>query len=499
MTSSKTVLQMRNIKKAFGATQALKGIDLDIYAKEIHAVVGANGAGKSTLMKIIAGIYKPDSGIITYKGDDITGHAPVDIQKHGIQTVHQVLNVVPSMSVLENILIAKPPVKSGFLSWKSAEQKVKDVLEKINLPIDLKMIAGSLTVSEQQFIILARALVSQTDILVLDEPTARLGLEETNNLFELIVNLKKHGTTVIYISHRMEEIYAISDRISVFRDGLCIATRETKDFSRDELVRYMLGKKMQVFFPKHKADIGEDLLTIKDLRYKTRVNGVDLTVKRGEIVSIIGAVGAGKSEILNSVFGIIKSYEGEITIDGESVSDDRAPQKAIRKKIALVPEDRTEGMIGEYDIKNNISSVDMKKVAKGGVLSGKAEKKLAGEMVAKLDVVPKNVDLVMTALSGGNQQKVIIGKWLTQPFDLYLMDEVTAGVDIGAKAAIYDIISDLVKSGSGVLLATGEIEEALGISDRIIVLYKGEIFKEVKPSETTKDKLLAYIMGGQCS
>lgn len=500
MDRNTVILKMKGIKKSFGATQALKGVDLDIYAHEVHAIVGSNGAGKSTLMKMLAGLYKPDEGTITFNDEDITGLSPIETQRKGIQIVHQVLNIVPSLSVFENILLAMPPVKAGFLNWKSGIKKAEETLRLINFPLDLKASAGQLSVSEQQFIILARAIVNETKVLVLDEPTARLSLEETNKLFDIIRKMQENGTTIIYISHRIEEIYAISGRISVFRDGLCVKTENTGQFKENDLVNSMLGKNIDVFFPKKNVPIGGELLRVKGLTYQDKIFGIDLHVNQGEIVTLVGAVGCGQTEVVNCIYGIVNADSGEIILNGEKLKRSHSPREAIRRGIALIPEDRaSEGMIADYDIKNNITSINMRRIAKYHVLRDSLEGKLASEMVERLKVTPSDVNYTMSALSGGNQQKVVVGKWMTEPYKLYLMDEVTAGVDIGAKAEIYKLMGDIAAGGSSILLSSGDIEEALGISDRIIVLFKGKIFKEFIPRETSKDKLLTYIMGGTVS
>lgn len=442
------ILEIQNITKTFGATKALTDVSLTILEGEVHAIVGSNGAGKSTLMKLLSGLYPPDSGAIVYAGRDIAGRPPLEMQRMGIQTVHQALNIVGSMTVLENILLAKPPLKRGFLRWQDGKPDVVKALEQIDFPLDLRMTAERLSVSQQQFVILARAIINGAKVLILDEPTARLGLEETNKLFALIRRLKQQGTTILYISHRMEEIFTISDRISIFRDGRLVCTENAGELSEEALVSAMLGKKLDAFFPKVKADIGEDILQIGDLHCMNRVHGVSMRVRSGEIV-------------------------------------------------ALVPEDRAgQGMIGEYAVRENISSVDMRKISRRGALNRRLEDRLAEEMVAALDVRPADIRYLMTALSGGNQQKVVVGKWLTGDYTLYLMDEVTSGVDIQAKASLYTIMGEIVQKGGAVLLCTGDIEEALGIADRIIVLFKGRIIHETAPEATTKDELLSYIMGG---
>lgn len=496
--ADEVVVKIRGVKKYFGATKALDGVDLDISAHEVHAIVGSNGAGKSTLMKILAGEYAPDAGHLYYLGEDITNFSPAEVQRKGIQVVHQVLNIVESMSILENILLSSPPTRKGILDWKSGRAKVRDILNFIGAEFDLDVPAGTLSISEQQFVILARSLVHEPDVLVLDEPTSRIGLEETEQLFAVIRKLKERGTTTIYISHRMEEIYQICDKISIFRDGKHIDTRPTNQLPKEDLVTLMLGKRLDVFFPEFETVIGKEVLQIEDMHYADRVNGVSFSVNQGEIVSLVGAVGAGKTEIVNCIFGILEPDSGDILLKGQSILQNHNPPKAIKKGIALVPENRSlQGMIGDYAVKNNLTAINMRNILKNGLLNKKRENNLAQELNDRLSVVPNDIHYIISALSGGNQQKVVIGKWLADDYHLYLLDEVTAGVDIGAKSEIYNLLGELSKGGAGILLATGDIEEAMSLSDRIIVLYKGRIVHEGDPKRSSKEQILAYIMGGE--
>ncbi|MFI3163827.1 MAG: sugar ABC transporter ATP-binding protein [Bacillota bacterium] len=491
------ILKMEGVTKSFGATKALKGVDLDICVGEVHAIVGSNGAGKSTLMKTLMGEHKPDQGKLYYEGKDVTGLSPLAMQELGIQIVHQVINIVPSLTILENILIYETPVKGGILDWKTGEKRVNEVLDYMDIHFNLKQSAGSLTVAEQQFVVIARALISNPKVLILDEPTSRISLEETEKLFSIINRLKANGVTTIYISHRMEEIYKICNKISIFRDGQRVETRDTDDITEDELVQKMLGKKLDMFFPKVTVPIGEAMLEVKDLHYKDKVNGISFDVKKGEILALVGAVGAGKSETLGCIYGIMDKDSGSVTIDGAEMKKKYSAHKGIKSGIALVPEDRAlHGMIGESTIKENTSSVSMQEVSKFGFLNNKKDAKKAQESNDKLLVHPNDIGYKMVSLSGGNQQKVVIGKWLLEPFKVYLLDEVAAGVDIGAKAEIYKILGELVGNGSSVVLSTGDIEEAIGLADRIIVLYKGEIIKELDPKTAEKSEILKYIMGG---
>ncbi len=496
--SNNVVASFRDVKKYFGATKALDGVDLDICANEVHAIVGSNGAGKSTLMKTLAGEYVPDAGRLTYLGEDITGISPLQIQRKGIQVVHQVLNIVESMTILENILLADPPTQKGLLKWSDGRARVQETLDFLNVQFDLTKPAGLLSISEQQFVILARALINRPKVLVLDEPTSRIGLEETNKLFDVIRKLKATGTTTIYISHRMEEIYQICDKISVFRDGKRIETRMAKEMPKEELVTMMLGKKMDVFFPKEDIQQGDEVLKVTGLTLKDRINQVSFSVRQGEIISIVGAVGAGKTEILNMIYGILRPEEGEIRVDNRSILAGHTPGNAVAHRIALIPEDRAlQGMVEKYSVKNNLTAINMDLIAKKTLIETTLEDSLAQDLNDRLSVTPNDINYLIEDLSGGNQQKVVIGKWMAEPYKLYLLDEVTAGVDIGAKSEIYEILGKLAKMGAGVLLATGDIEEAIGLSDRIIILFKGRIVCEVNPLTTSKDEILSYIMGDE--
>ncbi len=492
------ILKMEGVTKSFGATKALKGVDLDICVGEVHAIVGSNGAGKSTLMKTLMGEYKPDSGKLYYNSQDVTGLSPLAMQKLGIQIVHQVINIVPSLSILENILIYETPSKNGFLNWKEGERRVTEILEYMGIDFNLKQNAGSLTVAEQQFVVIARALISNPKVLILDEPTSRISLEETEKLFSIINRLKESGTTTIYISHRMEEIYKICNMISIFRDGKRVVTKKADEITENQLVETMLGKKLEAFFPKVEVTISnEKVLDVSDLQYKDKVKGISFDVKKGEIVALVGAVGAGKSETLGCISGIFKKDSGEISIDGELIKKNHSVKQGIKQGIALVPEDRAlHGMIGDRTIRDNTSSVSMQKISKYSFINRKVDAQIAQKSNDTLLVHPNDINYTMTALSGGNQQKVVVGKWLLEPFKIYLLDEVAAGVDIGAKAEIYKILGDLVKSGAGVLLSTGDLEEAMGLADRIIVLYKGKVIKELDAKTADKHDLLKYIMGG---
>jgi ABC-type sugar transport system ATPase subunit len=495
------VLKLEGIKKSFGGVHALKGVDVEIYKGETHALVGENGAGKSTLMKILLGELRLDEGKIELNNIDITHKSTGDLEHLGMQHVHQVLNVVPSMTIAQNIMLGSPITKFGLLDWKKGYEKAEQALKMVSDSLIVTDIVENLSASEKQLVVLARSLISNPTLLILDEPTSRLGHEESERLFKILDSLKKKGITMIYISHRLEEIYRLSDRVTVLRDGNKIITEEIGNLTTEKLVKYMIGYELAEHVSKREIENikekEEPVLKVNSLKYEQKVGGVTFNVKHGEIVGLVGAVGSGKSEVLKMIFGALKPSEGFITLRND-INKFRKPSDAINAKIALVPEDRQqEGLIGEFSVMENISLADHKNQFKKGIINAKNEEHLAVEIIDKLSITPPMPHLSVKSLSGGNAQKVVIGKWITQKRCLYLFDEVTAGVDVGAKYEIYQIIRQFTREGAGVILATSDINEALGLCDRLLIFYKGRIIAEVSPEKTNREEILTYIMGGK--
>jgi ribose transport system ATP-binding protein len=495
------VLKLEGIKKSFGGVHALKGVDLEIYKGETHALVGENGAGKSTLMKILLGELRAGEGKIELNNIDITHKSTRDLEHLGIQCVHQVLNVVPSMTVAENIMLGIPITRFVFLDWKRGYEKAENALKMVSDSLKLTDIVEKLSASEKQLVVLARSLISNPTLLILDEPTSRLGHEESERLFSILDSLKKKGITMIYISHRLEEIYRLSDRVTVLRDGYKIITEEIGNLTTEKLVKHMIGYDLAEHISKREIENikeqEEPVLKVNNLTYEQKVSGITFNVKQGEIVGLVGAVGAGKSEVLKMIFGALKPTGGSIALQND-IKKFRSPGEAINAKIALVPEDRQqEGFVGDFSVMENISLADHKNQFKKGIINAKNEEDLAVEIINKLSITPQMPHLSVKSLSGGNAQKVVIGKWLTQKRCLYLFDEVTAGVDVGAKYEIYQIIRQFTKKGAGVILATSDINEALGLCDRLLIFYKGRIIAEANPGKTSREEILTYIMGGE--
>lgn len=496
--TAQTLLHINGIEKSFGGIQALRGIDLEIEKAEIHAVVGENGAGKTTLMKILTGHYQPNAGTIHLSEQLLTGLSPWEIQGKGIQAVHQKLNVVPSLSVGKNILLGRMPTKFlGMLDWKAEWDQAEKALKLVNDSINMETPVGSLGIAERQQVNFARALVHKPSVLILDEPTARLGMEVSERLFSLLRTLQKEQSiTIIYISHRLEEIFEICDRITVLRDGSKVITEKVSNLDEERLVKHMLGHAHFSHTRKTEEQFDDAVIQVDNLNYSHTVKDISFEINAGEIVGLVGAVGAGKSEVLGCIFGDLKPESGSIKI-GMQDKPIKNTTDAVRTGIAYVPEERSEmGLIEDFNVAENLTFVDLKKIFKSGFLSKKKETTSSREIIEKVKIVPEIPSLIVRTLSGGNQQKVVIGKWLVSPKKVFLLDEVSAGVDVGAKAEIHKIIDNLAKEGAAVLISTSDLREALGLCDRLLVMHRGEIVKQLNPDDTSREELLKFVMGG---
>jgi simple sugar transport system ATP-binding protein len=447
-------LNMRNISKAFAVVPALNDVDFNLRGGEIHALLGANGAGKSTLMKILSGAYEADDGTVDIAGESFVFRSPADSKRAGIHCVYQEVDtsLVPHLSVSENIFLDK---------------------------------------------LIARLLAEEAKFVILDEPTAPLSFEETDKLFGIMKGLKESGIGVIFISHRLPEVFRICDRITVMRDGGRVLTERTEDIDVAGVVRAMLGRSFEEEFPKLPAVIGELVLKVAGLESGRRVRGVNLEVKRGEIVAVVGLVGAGKTELSRVLFGADPAERGTVSVKGRPVKLN-TPSDAVEAGIALIPEERRkEGILVRESVLHNLSLPILKSISRLGFLSGASERKFADSQIADLGIKTPSVSQLTAFLSGGNQQKVAIGKWLGTEADVYLFDEPTKGVDVGAKSDIFRIIGKLAQQGKGVLYLTCEFAEALGLADRILIMCDGVIVKSFMHGEATQEDLLYYASAGR--
>ncbi|XID94257.1 sugar ABC transporter ATP-binding protein [Paenibacillaceae bacterium WGS1546] len=494
-------LHMREISKSFAGVPALKNVDFSVRGGEIHALLGANGAGKSTLMKILSGAYETDEGRIEIGGESRVFRSPADAKRAGIHCVYQEVDtsLVPHLTVSENIFLDRMASSktNAWLSWGKLHEEAAEVLGRFGLTISPKALVRDLTLSEKQLVLIARLLAENAKFVVLDEPTAPLSLEEAEKLFDIMQSLKRSGIGVIFISHRLPEVFRVCDRITVMRDGERVWTEEKEKVQMSDVVKAMLGRSFEEEYPKLEAAIGAPVLQVENLAAGSRVRGVDLEVRSGEIVAVVGLVGAGKTELSRALFGADRVDGGRIVVAGREAKL-KEPADGVRAGIALVPEERRkEGILVRESVLRNLSLPLLESISRLGFLSGKSERAYAGDKIGELGIkTPSDAQLV-AYLSGGNQQKVAIGKWLGTGADVFLFDEPTKGVDIGAKSDIFRIIGKLAQAGKGILYLTCEFAEALGLADRILVMCDGQIVKSFARGEATQEDLLFYASAGR--
>lgn len=499
--AAKGELQMRGIAKRFAGVAALKGVDFGLRGGEIHALLGANGAGKSTLMKILSGAYETDEGTIEIGGRQVALRSPADAIRAGIHCVYQEVDtsLVPHLTVGENIMLDRLASSSGkaLISWREIHARAAAVLSGIGLTLSTRKLVRELTLSEKQLVLIARLLAEEAKFVILDEPTAPLSLEEAETLFRIMTGLKESGIGIVFISHRLPEVFRICDKITVMRDGQRVWTKPREETDVHDVVRAMLGRSFEEEYPKLDAKIGGTLLEVKDLAAGQRVRGVNLSVRSGEVVAVVGLVGAGKTELSRLLFGADPADRGSVTVNGRA-ADLRSPAQAIVSGMALVPEERRkEGILVRESVLHNLSLPILNGISRLGVLSGAAERRHGDEMVARLGIKTPSLAQLTAFLSGGNQQKVAIGKWTATDAKVFLFDEPTKGVDIGAKSDIFRIIGELARQGKAILYLTCEFAEALGLADRILVMCDGTIVKEFGRGEATQEDLLYYASAGR--
>jgi ribose transport system ATP-binding protein len=496
MTSK--LLEMKGISKSFPGVKVLEQVDFTLHRGEVHALMGENGAGKSTLMKILGGIYTKDNGSITVNGNVYDIASPSMAQNLGIVIIHQELNMVPHLTVMENIFLGREFTygKSKLINWRRMRQESHRYLSQLGLNIDPGTLVNELSVGQQQMVEIAKALSMNAEILVLDEPTAALTDREIEALFLVIASLKEKGVGMIYISHRMEEIFRICDQVTVMRDGHYIGTEYIANTTMDNLVKMMVGREIKDRFPKIKVNLGEEKLTVNGLTQKGKLHDISLSVRAGEIVGIAGLMGAGRTELAKALFGVTPIDRGTISINGKPVSI-RKPIDAIQAGIGLITEDRKdEGLLLPLSVNDNLALPNLKILSSFGFMNRSKEQELSDSMIKKLLIKTPNSDQKVGSLSGGNQQKVVIGKWLATSPQVLILDEPTRGVDIGAKKEIYDLMNELVSQGVAILMISSELPEVLGMSDRILVMHEGKISGEFTQEEASQEKIMLSATGG---
>jgi len=490
------ILDLRDITKSFPGVQALKGVGLDMQAGEVHALLGENGAGKSTLIKIVSGVYQPDGGTIRIDGREVRFDSPLDAQRAGIATIYQELLLFPELTVAENIFMGHAPrSRLGGIDWGAMRDKARALLASLDIhDLDAGRVVGTLSVGNRQRVEIAKALSQNARILIMDEPTAALTEHDVERLFAIVRLLRARGVGIVYISHRLEEVFLLADRVTVFRDGEYVATKRVAETDRDDLIQMMVGRKIDTLFPKLEAVIGEPVLELRNLVRRPLTRDVSLSLRAGEILGLAGLVGSGRSELAQVIFGIMPADSGEIRLAGKPVAIS-SPTVAKRLGIAYVPEDRgTQGLVRAMRLRENVSMAVLEKLAHGPFIDRDAEARLAQSSVRQFNIRASSIAQIVNKLSGGNQQKVVLGKWLASEPRVLILDEPTRGIDVGAKAEIHRLMSELARQGLAILMISSELTEIMGMSDRILVMREGRIAGEFARGVATQEVIAAAMM-----
>lgn len=503
--SMEYVLELKNIYKSFPGVKVLEDVTLQVRPGEVHALMGENGAGKSTLMKILMGIYKADQGSIFLEGEETVIHGPKDAMSKGISMIHQELNTVLDMEVAENVFVGRELLKKGMEKLKIVDiarmrEETGRYFREMNIDIDPRAKMRTLSVAEMQLVEIVKAISLNSKIIVMDEPTSAITEKEAAVLFTQIERLKKQGVAIIYISHKMDEIFRISDTITVLRDGQWIGTKPAKELDNDMLIRMMVGRELTDIYPKDPVEIGDVILEVKNLSRGKKVQDASFSLRKGEVLGIAGLVGAGRSELVETIFGLYPKTGGQIFLHGKEVHIKNSAD-AIKNKMALITEDRKQtGLNLIVSVKENIASVSIGKLSTHGIVNDKKINEVSEKYIKELKIKTPDGNAIVGNLSGGNQQKVVLAKWLLDEPDIIIFDEPTRGIDIGAKRDIYLLINNLAKEGKAVIVISSEMAEVMGICDRILVMAEGRINGEVRREEFSQEVIMGYasnITGGK--
>ncbi|AZR73750.1 D-xylose ABC transporter ATP-binding protein [Anoxybacter fermentans] len=496
MENKEIVLEMKNIIKTFPGVNALNKVNLKLYKGEVHALLGENGAGKSTLMKILSGIYKKDGGSIYLNGEEVEFNNPKEAQNAGIAIIHQELELIPELTVAENIFLGREPKKGIFIDFKKLIQKAEEIINKLGVNIDPRSKVKDLNIGNQQMVEIAKALSQNANILVMDEPTSSLTQKEIDILFSLIERLKD-SISIIYISHRMEEIFRICDRVTVLRDGKNVGEVKVKGTSHEELISMMVGRKIENRFPKIKNNKSKKILEIKNITVPGKIYDVSLDVYKGEVLGIAGLMGSGRTELAKCIFGVYPPQKGEIYFKGKRVNIN-SPKKAIKLGINYLSEDRKgEGLILNMSVQKNITLSELKQILKFGFIMDKKEKRMAMKYIDDLKIKTPHAQQIVENLSGGNQQKVVISKVLSTKPEVVILDEPTRGIDVGAKKEIYDLINLLIEKGVAIILISSELPEILNLSHRIVVMHEHRLVGSLMAENANQEEIMKLAMGGK--
>lgn len=486
------LLSVKNVTKEFPGVKALDNISFDVQRGSVHALVGENGAGKSTFIKILAGIYHQDSGSVVFNGSEVNFKTPYESQVSGISVVHQELKLSETLSVTENIFLGNLLYTStGIVDWAGMRKRAQEMISQLGVDINVNDIVEDISVAKKQMVEICKAINHKCKLLIMDEPSATLTEKEQKLMFQAVRKLQSEGMTIIYISHRLEEIFDLANNVTVLRDGQVIKTMPVADVDRKALISLMVGRELVNEYPKEKIALGEVMLEVKGLTRNGVIEDIGFHVKKGEILGFAGLVGSGRTEVMRALLGIDKLDGGEIYLKGKKIVQNSFAQ-AIKNGFGLIPEDRKkQGLVQIASVKKNVSMVSLDKFIKGGIIDVKEEDKESAAYVKKLRVSTPSLDTEVQYLSGGNQQKVVIAKWLLQNADIIILDEPTRGIDVGAKSEIYTLITELIKEGKAVIMVSSELPEILGMSDRIMVMHDGRISGELTREEASQEKIIS--------
>ncbi len=499
MESQQFKLQLKNICKSYPGVKALDDVTLNVRPGTVHSIVGENGAGKSTLMKILNGAELPNSGQIIIDGEPVKIHAPKDAEALGIAMIWQELQFVPNLTVQENLFINSHPTKgkSPFIDWKKITKKAREVLEKEGVSVDPKTLLSDVSISDIQLLEIIKAVQKNAQIVIMDEPTSSLTQHETERLFEKIEKMREEGRIVLYISHKMEEIYRLSDDVPIMRDGKFVGTYPIAEVKPDEIIAMMVGREVDSIYPDRTTEIGETIFEVKGLTSGKTFMDINFNLRRGEVIGFAGLVGAGRTEIMSALSGLEPCSTGEIILEGKKVVP-KTVQRAVEAGIMMATEDRRRyGLIPIRDIKENITLASLKKLCNGPFIKLGEEKKQAQVYFDRMRVKAPGLDTPTYTLSGGNQQKAVLAKWMMASPKVFIMDEPTRGIDVGAKWEIYNLMNEMIAHGMSIIMISSELPELLGMCDRIYVVCEGRINGEVMREDFTQEKIMTYATGGQ--
>ncbi len=493
------IIETRDITKEFAGVKALKGVNLNVRKGEIHAIVGENGAGKSTLMKILSGVYTPTTGSMSIDGQQVAFHVPHDAKNHGIGIIHQEFSLVPDMSAIDNIFLGEELTTGGiFVKRKEMRELSRKMIDELEGDFDIRLPVRKLSVANQQFIEIAKATAEDPKILIFDEPTASLTGNEVQILFRLINRLKEKGVTILYISHHLDEIYTLSDRFSVLRDGEYIGTCETASTPQHEMVKMMVGREVEQQFPPRVSSISDEVVLKVNNLQNDRIKDIQFQLHKGEIIGFAGLVGAGRTEIVRAIIGADKTEAYDVEVNGASVHL-KSPSEALKYGIGLIPEDRKgQGLLLGMSVKENSTIASLNKIlSKIGLINKAKENQVVEKSIQDLYVKTPSMNQAVKNLSGGNQQKVVLAKWINTDVNILVFDEPTRGIDIGAKDEIYKLIRQLSEDGMSIIIISSELPEVLGLSDRVLPIYNGRIATEIEAKDVTQENVMYYCTGGK--